>query len=72
VAILDALQSNGEKFRSRNPPRYIPATALELQIFMECSKIFGGFVPKKIKEDCDCVIMQWNIMGITVGHKNKE
>jgi hypothetical protein len=28
----------------------------KLPIFMDFLKIFWGFAPKKIKEDCDCVI----------------
>jgi hypothetical protein len=44
VAIFDALYSDQEKFRSGNPPCKILATALELPIFMECSKIFVGHV----------------------------
>jgi hypothetical protein len=38
-------------------PGYSPGIAY----FYGILKIFGGFAPKKIKEDCDCVIMQWNI-----------
>jgi hypothetical protein len=38
-------------------PGYSPGIA---DFYCMFRKIFGGFTPKKIKEDCDCVIMQWN------------
>jgi hypothetical protein len=41
------------------------------RFLLHIQKFFGGFNPKKIKEDYDCVIMQCNIMGITMGQKNK-
>ena len=31
-----------------------------------------GLAPKKIKEDCDCVIMLWNNIGFIVEHRNKK
>ena len=46
--------------------------AWKCRFLLHVQKFFGGFTPKKIKEDCDCVILQWNIMGITMGQKNKE
>ena len=49
-------------------PGYSPGVA----DFYGMLKIFGGFAPKKIKENYDCVIMQWNIIGINVEHKIKE
>jgi hypothetical protein len=49
-------------------PGYSPGIA----DFYGMLKKFRGLPPKKIKEDCDCVIMQWNIVGINVEHKNKE
>jgi hypothetical protein len=42
------------------------------RFLLHVQKFFGGFTPKKIKEDCDCVILQWNIMGITMGQKIKN
>jgi hypothetical protein len=37
-------------------------------------KKFRVLPPKKIKKDCDCAIMQWNIdfVGINVELKNKK
>jgi hypothetical protein len=50
-------------------PGYSPGIADFYGMF----KNFGVLPPqKKIKEDCDCVIMRWNIEGINVEHKNKE
>jgi hypothetical protein len=70
VAILDALYSN-QKIQKQESPCLILAIALNLPILIEPSKIFGCFASKKIKEDRDCVIMQWNVMGITGGHRNE-
>jgi hypothetical protein len=43
-------------------PGYSPAIA-------EFYGMLRGFAPKKIKEDFDCVKMQWNIIGFTMEHK---
>jgi hypothetical protein len=49
-------------------PGYSPGVA----DFYGMLKIFGGFAPKKIKENYDCVIMQWNIMALTWSTKIKS
>jgi hypothetical protein len=51
-------------------PGYSPGIADFYGMF----KKFRGVPPHsaKTKEDCDCVILQWNIIGINVKHKIKE
>jgi hypothetical protein len=72
VVILVALHSNRTTFRIRNPSVSSWLQPLNSRFLWNVSKIFGGFTPKNIKEDYDCVIMQWNIIGINVEHKSKE
>ena len=74
MAILVALHSiqQSNEIQKQESSMLDHGYSLELQSFMECQKMLGGFAPKKIKEDCDCVIMRWNNIGFIVEHKNKK